>query len=204
MEHNNVWVQFNYKPGECDSEGHRFMLKELVYRSTDLDCAIVKLCNPHNANLPPPITKFNNVGQGVLHLIGHDGGNTKKLDPACIIQNPTSDQVAEAERILNGMGHGRNLYAGIISNDRVHFQCSFKHGSSGSPGVVRCGDQLYVVTMISKGYPDFYYRLNDQQQREISLPNEFFIEEGIDITAILGDLHTHKTYLYEDITGNVS
>jgi hypothetical protein len=106
------------------------------------------------------------------------------------------------ETFCRDKGYEYEGYAELDKTERLVVKCQFEHGASGCPGVVVLGDnQVYLVTMFLKGFPDFYYSRLFKGEKKEKFPKSKLFQQGVNIGAIYEDLEKNPTYahIFEDI-----
>ncbi|KAK3589912.1 hypothetical protein CHS0354_034927 [Potamilus streckersoni] len=96
---------------------------------------------------------------------------------------------------------GVDGFVGIDDLHRVLLHCSFGKGASGSPGFwIRPNNgQSYVVLMLVRGYPDWYYDDKHPAATKAGFPLNHLVEQGVSMESIYNDMKNNAPGLWEDI-----
>lgn len=205
----SVFVDFNYEEEYRPDHYFRFPLEpKIVYSNEILDIAVLQLKeNTYGTSFPHPLEMFDNFTPEIhvkcpIYFIGHTGAKKKCLDFAMTYWEPFKHRIKElndwCEKEFNRK-HGGG-YAGIEDKTRLLFQCKFRHGASGCPGfIVKPGGEARVVTVLLRGFPDFYYFENFTEEEKNRVPTEKLIQQGCTIEAIMKDMKFRNMDLYSEI-----
>nr|XP_034302665.1 uncharacterized protein LOC105344256 isoform X3 [Crassostrea gigas] len=204
-----VFVDFDYEKDFQPDHLLRFPLKPgVLYYNEKLDIAVLQIKeNPYGTAFPKPLENFVNFTRQIhekysIYLIGHTGAGKKSVDHVLKYWDPLSHRIKELyewceEEFVLKHGFG---YTGIGDETRLHFQCMFRHGASGCPGfIVPPGGEAKVVTVLLRGFPDFYYFDNFTDEERERVPTEKLIQQGSNIDAIKKDMQTKNMDLYREI-----
>eukprot|EP00105_Crassostrea_gigas_P028583 XP_011450277.1 PREDICTED: uncharacterized protein LOC105344256 isoform X1 [Crassostrea gigas] len=204
-----VFVDFNYEKDFQPDHLLRFPLKpDVLYHNEKLDIAVLQIKeNLYGTTFPKPLENFVNFTRQIhekysIYLIGHTGAGKKSVDHVLKYWDPLSHRIKELyewceEEFVLKHGFG---YTGIGDETRLHFQCMFRHGASGCPGfIVPPGGEARVVTVLLRGFPDFYYFDNFTDEERERVPTEKLIQQGSNIDAIKKDMQTKNMDLYREI-----
>ncbi|XP_030287763.1 protein FAM111A-like [Sparus aurata] len=158
-----VYVLFNYDDPEPDTNYCYFQLANsyIYIKEDDLDYAVLELnteghmvsnhkTQTEKIKIPPGLLKH--VGpmsqNGEACLIGHPGGDVKKMDPTCIIEKEKRGQAVDdhlhpykdSPFILHSISHlireqgiENIMIGGKLEEKRSTYNTFMYHGSSGSP-----------------------------------------------------------------------
>uniref|UniRef100_A0A671UFL1 Serine protease n=1 Tax=Sparus aurata TaxID=8175 RepID=A0A671UFL1_SPAAU len=146
-----VSVLFNYDDPEPGTNYCYFeVVNFYIYLKVDgLDYAVLEL-NTEGQRIPPGLLKdFGPRPQnGSACLIGHPGGELKKMDPTCIIEKEKRGQAVEdhlhqyrdshfilhsISRLIREQGIENIMIGGKLAENRSTYHTPMYHGSSGSP-----------------------------------------------------------------------
>lgn len=204
-----VFVDFNYEKDFQPDHLLRFPLKpDVLYHNEKLDIAVLQIKeNLYGTTFPKPLENFVNFTRQIhekysIYLIGHTGAGKKSVDHVLKYWDPLSHRIKELyewceEEFVLKHGFG---YTGIGDETRLHFQCMFRHGASGCPGfIVPPGGEARVVTVLLRGFPDFYYFDNFTDEERERVPTEKLIQQGSNIDAIKKDMQIKNMDLYREI-----
>lgn len=204
-----VFVDFNYEKDFQPDHLLRFPLKpDVLYHNEKLDIAVLQIKeNLYGTTFPKPLENFVNFTRQIhekysIYLIGHTGAGKKSVDHVLKYWDPLRHRIKELyewceEEFVLKHGFG---YTGIGDETRLHFQCMFRHGASGCPGfIVPPGGEARVVTVLLRGFPDFYYFDNFTDEERERVPTEKLIQQGSNIDAIKKDMQTKNMDLYREI-----
>lgn len=204
-----VFVDFDYEKDFQPDHYSRFPLEpEVLYYNEKLDIAVLQIKeNLYGTTFPKPLENFVNFTRQIheknsIYLIGHTGAGKKCVDHVLKYWDPLSHRIKDlyewCEKEFN-LKHGFG-YTGIGDETRLHFQCMFRHGASGCPGfIVPPGGEAKVVTVLLRGFPDFYYFDNFTDEERERVPTEKLIQQGSNIDAIKKDMQIRNMNLYREI-----
>lgn len=204
-----VFVDFDYEKDFQPDHYSRFPLEpEVLYYNERLDIAVLQIKeNLYGTTFPKPLENFVNFTRQIheknsIYLIGHTGAGKKCVDHVLKYWDPLSHRIKDlyewCEEEFN-LKHGFG-YTGIGDETRLHFQCMFRHGASGCPGfIVPPGGEAKVVTVLLRGFPDFYYFDNFTDEERERVPTEKLIQQGSNIDAIKKDMQIRNMNLYREI-----
>jgi hypothetical protein len=155
---------------------------------------------------PRPLTKFDKFTQEVhekysVYLIGHSNSLEKNVDHVLKYWHPFGHRIKELTEWSKNEFHSKHHgYTGIKDETRLLFRCFFRHGASGCPGfLVRSEGDIRVVTVLLRGFPDFYYFDNFTEEERNRVPTEKLIQQGADIGAIMEDMEKRNKRLFREI-----
>lgn len=204
-----VFVDFNYVKEYQSHHLKRFPLEPTVlYFDDKLDIAVLQLKpNIYGMAYPVALTKFDKFTPEVhekysIYLIGHSNSLQKSMDHVMKYWHPFDHRITEltdwsANEFNFKHGFG---YTGIKEKTRLLFRCSFRHGASGCPGfLVRSEGDVRVVTVLLRGFPDFYYYDNFTEEEKNRVPTEKLIQQGANIGAIMEDMEKKNKELFREI-----
>ncbi|KAK3589913.1 hypothetical protein CHS0354_034928, partial [Potamilus streckersoni] len=184
----SVYIDFSYERNHVPSDDNlRFYFEPVLpYANENLDTVILKL-KPSTKNLfPPAVTKFARLSHDECcgYFIGHSKVDIKKTDKYQCVQFSPNEITAAKEwsvRHVNVDG-----FVGIDDPPRVLLHCSFEKGVSGAPGlcIKPIDGEVYVVLMLLRGYPDWYYDDKYKQETKIGIPPKCLIEQGVSMASI--------------------
>lgn len=199
--------QFKYAP--------KFYFQAVVYENTDLDTTVIELDETKGSSLPRMFTRFDDFGKFIKNakdnhtdntffFVGHPGGLPMQHDVVDqhfplrkhnIKQFKSLDakSIKEYKRSYDIDKQPRNLF----DARRVLFNCNFRHGGSGSPGVYYGeSDTPVVVTFLQQGYPWWYYGKKDagHKWKEVDC-----VQQGINFNAVYKDMKEKNRDLFNDI-----
>ncbi|KAM8746877.1 serine protease FAM111A-like isoform 1-T2 [Acanthopagrus schlegelii] len=158
-----VFVLFDYDDPEPDTDYYYFQQANsyICFKEDDLDYAVLQLntegqrvskhkTQTEKIKIPPGLLK--DVGpmpqNGEACLIGHPGGEVKKMDPTCIIEKEKRGQAVydnvhpyrDSPFILHSISHlireqgiENIMIGGKLAEKRSTYNTFMYHGSSGSP-----------------------------------------------------------------------
>eukprot|EP00058_Branchiostoma_floridae_P019044 XP_002604533.1 hypothetical protein BRAFLDRAFT_79380 [Branchiostoma floridae] len=182
---NDAFVEFNYLKAFPNEEDFvRFIVKDVKHSQDDLDYCILELDIPTGQfqlvqeRLPGLESLIGSTSEGsTVTIIGHPGGQPKKLDVRCPVLNPNNNKVTHYLKIHPSKAQD------VYHPGRTIYKSTFAHGSSGSPGFDQYGN---LVVMHTRGYP-------------LHAGSHSVLEQGIRLTAIHGDLRRNKPDLFRAI-----
>ncbi|XP_067678878.1 uncharacterized protein [Haliotis asinina] len=160
-----------------DNKQH-FHFKDCVFEREELDMVILELDVPEGHQLPPPLPLGSiSVYLPKVTIIGYDGHGGKQIDVNCPTFHVSKEECCLARQYLHRVGFREDWYNGqrycgewYEDLTQPHFlplKTHFAHGASGSPVVVPYKGKPLVIAMLIKGYPEFYWDLDDNDKRLI-------------------------------------
>lgn len=187
----SVYVDFNYnhsndQPNHADVGTSKFFLKPVVkYEDPDLDVAILELEETNGVPFPDALINFSKVSPNKkFTFIGHPLGNFKKqneVDGPVYLDEGTYHRAVDWSMRISGS----DGFVGVRMPGRLLFHCSFQQGGSGSPGIaIEGGKKAVVVTMLLRGYPEWYYHPNCNPQIHDQVARGQCIEQGVDMVEL--------------------
>jgi hypothetical protein len=205
-----VKIKFDYTgSGDCDESNIFEVEPEVLYHKETLDTAILRLKpNSKVDTFPPPFRRLHHFlipaedEDLTIYLIGHPGGSPLRVNLKVGLWNPTEKRMQLLETFCRDKGYEYEGYVELDKTERLVVKCQFNRGASGCPGVVVLDDnQVYLVTMFLKGFPDFYYRRLFKEEKKKMFPKSKLFQQGVNIRAIYEDLKKNPTYahIFEDI-----
>ena len=207
LKNKSVYVDFEYTlPGRQSSDSIKFFLtSNVAFADDEHDVAVVELQKNENPNIPfpPEFTRYSMASPNrKFTFIGHPNGKPKLFNDVDGPVQLTAEtyQVATAWSLSLCHPTGFN---GIEQSSRILFHCSFEKGGSGSPGIdVTDGQEAVVVTMLLRGYPDWYYDPNIDQSLKANVSKNQRIEQGVNMVSLYKKMHTVNTDLCNAIFGH--
>lgn len=212
MELNQVEIKFDYTgSGDCDESNIFKVEPKVLYRNETLDTAILRLKPNGKVMFPPPFTRLNHFLEPAkdedkkIYLIGHpydSHGSPLRVNFNIGLWNPTEDRMLSLATFCKENGYEYGGYAELDKSERLVVKCEFEHGASGCPGVVVLDDNnLYLVTMFLRGFPDFYFNTQFKGEEKKNFPKSKLFQQGVNIGAIYEDLKKNPMYadIFQDI-----
>jgi hypothetical protein len=204
-----VKIKFDYTGSSDYDESKIFEVEpEVLYCNETLDTAILRLKpNGKVVTFPPPFRLHYFLIPAededlTIYLIGHPDGSRQRVNLDVGLWNPTEERMQSLETFCRDKGYEYKGYAELDKTERLVLKCEFEHGASGCPGVVVLGDnQVYLVTMFLKGFPDFYCSKLFKGEEKKKFPKSKLFQQGVNIRAIYEDLKKNPMYahIFEDI-----
>lgn len=190
VANDGIFVNFEYE-GEGEWHSERRFISQLVVKSEELDYAVLTMKElpqqlppcifSHGVSIMDPAEKsdWSMLADLPLRLIGHPQGEPKQADLTCIVDaRPQSGRECFAYTVSGGEqfeGEAQEDRDEIKNQKRGTYQTSdFFQGSSGSPGMVRLNNKIFLAILHSKGFK------NSQ--------NKFYIEQGVLLSEIYKDV----------------
>ncbi|XP_046578339.1 uncharacterized protein LOC124286061 isoform X1 [Haliotis rubra] len=172
----------------------KFYLKGIELENEEHDVIVFELDVPKGHQLPPPLplmSRDQHVTNKVT-ILGFDGYGKKVVDNNCPTIQVSEKECRMARQDLQKMGfranwYNGNRYSGDWYNDLAHphllpLKTHLAHGASGSPVVVQYEGKPLVIAMFIKGYPEFYWDLDDTYKRRID--EKFIIKAAVKLSTI--------------------
>ncbi|XP_046578347.1 uncharacterized protein LOC124286061 isoform X2 [Haliotis rubra] len=193
-----IVTQLKDKNTYVQLDKQQFHFKDFVFESEELDVIILELDVPEGHRLPPslplmsPSHPFGCISaySHKVTIIGYDGDGTKLVDISCLTIQVSKEECCLARQDLQKMGFHDDWYNGKPHNgkwynDLAHphllpLKTHFAHGASGSPVVVPYEGKPLVIAMFIKGYPEFYWDLEDKYKRCID--EKFIIKAAVKLS----------------------
>ena len=177
-----------------------YVTSNVVFENESLDIAVVELQTSGGQSLPGPLTlSQNSLLVEQFTFIGHPGGEYKQLNPIDGFVTFPADQKRYAVQLSQRI-RGTDGYIGIDNEDRILFNCSFKEGASGSPGIVVVGGIPVVITVLLQGYPDWFYDSTVDRSDKDQLEKTNILEQGVKMERLYKLFHDHvPSNVCEDI-----
>ncbi|XP_062622369.1 uncharacterized protein LOC134283870 [Saccostrea cucullata] len=205
----SVFVDFGYEETYQTDNMKRFRVEPcIVYCNEKLDIGVLQLKhNDYGTAFPKPLTNFDKFTQEMhenypIYLVGHTNALRKSMDFIMKYWHPFDHRIKELSEWYEDefeFKHGYG-FTGIKDQTRLHFQCSFRHGASGCPGfIVRSKGDIRVVTVLLRGFPDFYYFSNFTEEERDRVTTDKLIQQGSDMEAIWEDMKSKNWELYREI-----
>ncbi|XP_061169608.1 uncharacterized protein LOC133178966 [Saccostrea echinata] len=204
-----VFVDFGYEETYQADCMNRFPVEpNVLYYNEKLDIAVLQLKqNTYGMPFPKALTNFDKFTQEMhenhpIYLVGHTNALRKSLDLVMKYWHPFDHRIKELSEWYENefdFKHGYG-FTGIKDKTRLLFQCQFRHGASGCPGfIVRSKGDIRVVTVLLRGFPDFYYFSNFTEEERLRVPIDKLIQQGSDMEAIWKDVESKNKELYREI-----
>ncbi|XP_067661765.1 uncharacterized protein [Haliotis asinina] len=197
-----IWIQFEYlQMGEYEFDNlTRFKFVSMPYTNPDLDVAILELESHDKKTLPPPLASFSDISEhGKVEFVGHDGSPAKRRNPSRLAAHPTDTEVDNAVEWVRGKHYPGTGFQGLSDPNKLRFHGPLHQCTSGSPGVVVDGKELYVVAVQTKSYPNFYWNL-EYDERE-SIPEGYLLDEAVSTSAVY--LHLKEQGHLSELCSNI-
>ena len=208
MKLQSVKIKFDYTSSGDYDESNIFEVEpKVIYCSEILDTVILRLKPNGKVGFPPPFRRLNHClvpedEKLTIYLIGHPHGSHQRVNLDIRLWNPTEEKMQSLATFCKEEGYNSDGYAGLDKDERLVMKCEFEHGASGCPGVVVLGDnQLYLVTMFLRGFPNFYFSKLFTAEKKEKFPKRNLFQQGVKIAAIHADLKENPMYadIFEDI-----
>lgn len=206
-----VFARFNFLTDTQPSNRDRWTFKPLVrFSDSEVDTAVLELeDSPLGTPMPPQFTEFSiPVLSDKFTFIGHTGSDPQQLD---IVDKCLDTNSEETRRDIITVKQQSLLLAGrdyefpphrLDRSDRFLFHCTFSKGASGSPGVVVLADgRVVVVTMLLRGFPDWYYDPNLPQDVKDIWPKQYCVEQGSNMMIVYDKMMANNPALCQEIFG---
>ena len=198
LENTDVYVDFGFLSNASTME-KVYLTSNVVFRNESLDIAIVELQTLGSQALPEPLTLCKNtLLEDQFTFVGHPGGEVKQLNPIDGFVEIPDEQKKDAVKVSHILT-GRNGYDGIDNPGRILFNCSFQKGGSGSPGLVVVANIPVVITVLLRGYPDWFYDSKVDKRIKDKVETRNKIEQGVLMESLHQLLHKESPKLCEDI-----
>jgi hypothetical protein len=208
MNLESVKIKFDYtSSGDYDDSNIFEVEPKVLYYNETLDTVILQLKANGKVRFPPPFRRLNHFPVPAkdenlkIYLIGHPHGSPQRVNLEIGLWNPTEEKMQSLATFCKDEGY-KYGYAGLDKTERLVIKCKFEHGASGCPGVVVLDDdQLYLVTMLLRGFPDFYFNEQFKGKKKKKFPRCNLFQQGVNIGAIYEDLKKNPTYahIFQDI-----
>ncbi|KAL3861898.1 hypothetical protein ACJMK2_007912 [Sinanodonta woodiana] len=202
LRNTDVYIDFSHERNGQQGDGnHRFTFEpDIIYANDSLDTVILKL-KPNRKNYPPPVINFTQLSEQTHqgYFIGHPRADIKRTDRYKRVMLTPHDIIAA--KIWSQHQAGVDGFIGIDNPGRVLLHCSFGKGASGAPGFWMCPNdgQAYVVMMLVRGYPDWYYDEKHPAAMKVGVPSNHLVEQGVPMESIFKDLKENAYHLWEEI-----
>jgi len=148
--------------------------------------------------LPEPFTLFSYIApaESKFYLIGHTGGGRKEVDTVSCIFDPSDNGTKQeiiglTQKSDTFVGNNRFPFSSgehnyVLNEQRILFHCKSSKGASGAPGIQVMEDgRIIVVTMLLRGYPEWYYLDTPEvAQLKCQWKQEYCIEQGAVMSEI--------------------
>jgi len=208
MKLEEVKIKFDYTvSGGCDESNIFEVEPRVLYCNETLDTAILRLKPNGKVTFPPPFKRLDHFlvpaedEDLTIYLIGHPDGSPQRVNLGVGLWNPTEERMQSLATFCKDEGYEYG-YAELDKTERLVIKCEFERGASGCPGVVFLGDnQVYLVTMFLKGFPDFYCSRQFKGEKKKKFPKSKLFQQGVNIGAIYEDLKKNPMYadIFKDI-----
>ena len=207
MNLESVKIKFDYtSSGDYDDSNIFEVEPKVLYYNETLDTVILQLKANGKVRFPPPFRRLDHFPVPAkdenlkIYLIGHPHGSPQRVNLEIGLWNPTEEKMQSLATFCKDEGY-KYGYAGLDKTERLVIKCQFEHGASGCPGVVVLDDQLYLVTMLLRGFPDFYFNEQFKGEKKEKFPRCNLFQQGVNIGAIYEDLKKNPTYapIFQDI-----
>ena len=208
LQHPNVFCLFDYFKEIQFTDVKKYFLKPVVHFFDDkTDTAVLELRDNRVDNpLPPPFELLNaQYTVTDFTLIGHNGAAMVYNEVDQVVDRDSETTCNDIQWIkdysLETTGFNYELlpHNVVLNDQRILFHCKLNHGASGSPGIVVLDDRVVVVTMLLCGYPDWYYSPDVDQRTRTDWPEQYCIEQGVDMFSVSKTMSSSKPDLYTDI-----
>ena len=209
----NVWSVFNYLDGNCSiSETDKFYFKPVLhYFNPETDIAILELRNnQYGIPMPQPFKNFATpILEHPFHLIGHPNGLQKKWCYSDNFISVISTETANHINIVRRWCRDKSLTCEVYGDNMLdnpkrwlfHVAENFTKGASGCPGLVINPPDAIVVTVLLRGYPDWYYDSAISDQIKGTLPDGYRVEQGTNLASLCWDMKNENPGLCKEIFG---
>ncbi|XP_060578815.1 uncharacterized protein LOC132735827 [Ruditapes philippinarum] len=204
-----VHAIFNFTTDGPVSERQKFRFKAVVpFYDDATDCAVLELeDNSMGTEMPLSFTFFSLPRlNNRFTFIGHSLGSRMEFNHVDrIIDNSAETQRDLIQVKQSSLQHSGKDYEmpphNILTNpNRFLFHCKFTKGASGSPGVVILPDgRVVVVTMLLCGLPDWYYDPDVQDNVKNSWPQEYCVEQGVNLKSVYEKMSRDNATLCQQI-----
>lgn len=218
-----MYVVFDFEAKGFVANDSKFFIKRpetflnIPFYDNETDCIVLELQERNSAGepLPDPFKKFciPPYDGGVFHFISHSGGEPKHTDKVEIIVDPESEEAKKdienfrsiSEHFLKDRGIDPYLYKfeggneNIITNPkRILFRTDLGKGGSGSPGFVIMNNELYIASMLLRGYPEWYFNDDLRGLRE-HWDHFWLVEQGANMKYVYSAMKTKNSELFNNI-----
>ncbi|KAK3598087.1 hypothetical protein CHS0354_036984 [Potamilus streckersoni] len=210
-----VHIDFDFKlPVDTSQQGQnvqgntlRFNFEpQVFYQNKELDTAILKLKHS-SSDFPCQLTRFCHCVKNLpMYFVGHSNHQVKKFDktnPRHVTHSMIEQYQTFSKQNLIGCLEKYRGYDGAEDPRKILFDCSttFNKGASGSPGfIISSHDKLpYVVSMLLRGYPDWYH--DEEMKEKRCIPHGYTFEQGVRITEVYKHMKDHNPRLCSEIFG---
>ncbi|KAL3870645.1 hypothetical protein ACJMK2_038692 [Sinanodonta woodiana] len=210
-----VHIDFDFKlPVDASQQGQvvqgntlRFNFEpQILYQNKALDTAVLKLKHS-SSKFPHQLTRFCHCLENLpMYFIGHSNHEVKKFDktnPRDLTESEIKQCQIWSKQHQIGCRENYRGYEGAADPRKILFDCSatFNKGASGSPGfIVSSHDKMpYVVSMLLRGYPDWYH--DEKVKEKMCIPREYSFEQGVRITEVYKDMKANNPGLCSEIFG---
>lgn len=216
-----MYVVFDYLTPESLTPEKKFYLKridtlaDIPFRDGETDCIVLEIQQASGAEMPPPFQVFSYppLEKGFWFL-SHPDGKHMCTEKVSIILKPDAEQTQrdiqfakqKSDALLVSRTKDKSVYkfqSGVFNTPenlkRLLFHTGLAHGASGSPGVVVRGDGVVaVVTMLLRGYPDWFYCEGCSDIKQYWDP-AYCVEQGANMTCIYNKMKISNPVLCENI-----
>ncbi|KAK3589904.1 hypothetical protein CHS0354_034917 [Potamilus streckersoni] len=202
LRNTDVYIDFAHERNGQQGDGnHRFNFEpDIIYANDSLDTVILKL-KPDAKMYPPPFTNFSPLSEQTHqgYFIGHPRADIKRTDRFKSVTLTRQD--IHAAKIWSQHQAGVDGFVGIDDPGRVLLHCSFGKGASGAPGFWICPNdgQAYVVMMLVRGYPDWYYDDKHPAAMKVGVPSNHLVEQDVPMESMHKDMKDKAYHLWQEI-----
>ncbi|KAK3598089.1 hypothetical protein CHS0354_036985 [Potamilus streckersoni] len=200
----SVYIDFSYEiPNQPVDENCKFFFEpDVVFENEDLDVAILKL-RPNANDYPPPLINFSELREmdENLYFIGHSRADIKKMDKfSCVQLTPYQISALHNWR-FNNIRPPLGGFDGVEDQHHQLLHCTFEKGAWGAPGVwISPADHMpYVVLMLLRGFPDWYYDEKAPQELKFAIPKHYCVEQGVCMLEIYNAMMQKNPFLCQEI-----
>ncbi|XP_045212326.2 uncharacterized protein LOC123563543 [Mercenaria mercenaria] len=220
LNNSEVFVVFDYlKEGEIPMSNKFHFKADIHFENAETDTVILEILeNGHGTPIPPPLTYFRAPDfTKEFFFIGHSEGKPLGINKV----NKIVDMNSKESRIdrknvrqwslthtkcvvyPKGREYEHEPFQTLTNKHRFLFHCKFTKGASGSPGVVCLNDgRKVVVTMLLRGYPEWYYDPNMEEFKANWSKDGLCVEQGVNLESVYTFLFRDNKGLCMDIFGS--
>ena len=174
---------------------NKFYFNDIIhFEDSETDTAILELSESHFGTPMPPAFKYfsGHDFTNKFYFIGHSEGkplSINKVDKIVDMNSKESkfDRANVRQISLNHTGrpYEINSVESLTNKHRFLFHCKFTKGASGSPGIVCLSDgRKVVVTMLLRGYPEWYYDPSMEAFKANWSKDELCVEQGVKLESL--------------------
>ncbi|XP_053388443.1 uncharacterized protein LOC128551565 [Mercenaria mercenaria] len=195
----------------------KFYFNRDMFSDEKLDVAILELKDRASENVPmrKAFTSFQKIDHKIkFNFIGHSDGQEMAVDEDVqLVKKKSKDMVKfcktvrrKSKKIKENCDWIEYVMKTPQKPLKHHFHTSFVQGASGAPGVKFKDDPFVetilenavVVTMLTGGYPQWYYN-PDKAHKKHRWDTKYCIEEGVNMAAVYKKLKKVNSGLCQDI-----